>query len=253
MFDVQIDESYIVEQSGTSEGTQIKYKKDDYWYKLDSRGREGYCEYLVSKLLTFTNLEPWEYIVYEQGYINGKPGCRSKNYLCGDDEFITIYRMYYNEFGRNLAKITATMETMEERIDYVTRFVKESTGVDPTEYFRKVFTLDGITLNEDRHFNNLALIYCEGQYRCAPIFDNGVSLLTANQSVNWNFDIKENVKRVVAKPFSGSHRKMYEYFGKGFDVDYKGVIDWLENEPPSKERNVLIYQVEIINNNLQNS
>ena len=39
MFDVQIDESYIVEQSGTSEGTRVKYKKDHYWYKLDNRGR----------------------------------------------------------------------------------------------------------------------------------------------------------------------------------------------------------------------
>ena len=253
MFDVRIDESFIVEQSGTSEGTQIKYKKDDYWYKLDSRGREGCCEYLVSKLLTFTNLDSKEYIMYEQGYINGKPGCRSKNYLHGDEEFITIYRMYYNEFGKNLAKITAAMETMEERIEYVTMFVKESTDIDLTEYFAKIFTLDRITLNEDRHYNNLALIYGEGKYRCAPIFDNGVSLLTANQSVNWNFDMKENVRRVVAKPFSGSHQKMYGYFGKGFDIDYKGVLDWLESEPPSKERDVLIYQVEKYKNNLQNS
>lgn len=30
----------------------------------------------------------------------------------------------------------------------------------------------------------------------APIFDNGVSLLTANQSVNWNFSIEENVKEL---------------------------------------------------------
>ncbi|MBR1686337.1 MAG: hypothetical protein IJ708_14475 [Clostridia bacterium] len=243
MFDVQIDESYIVEQSGTSEGTQVKYKKDDYWYKLDNRGREGYCEYLVSKLLTFTDLDPKEYILYDQGRINGRSGCRSKNYLHEGEEFITIYRMYYNEFGRNLAQYTAAMESMEERIEYVTGFVKESTGVDPTEYFRKVFTLDRITLNEDRHFNNLALLYSEDGYRCAPIFDNGISLLTANHSVNWNFDMKENVRRVVAKPFSGSHQKMYNYFAKGFDIDCAGVIDWLEREPQSTERDVLMYQI----------
>lgn len=98
-------------------------------------------------------------------------------------------------------------------------------------------------MNEDRHFNNLALLYSEDGYRCVPIFDNGVSLLTANQSVNWNFDMKENVRRVVAKPFSGSHQKMYDYFGKGFNVDYAGVIEWLETEPQSTERDVLIYQV----------
>ena len=40
MFNVEIDDRYIVTQEGTSEGTQIKYKKDDYWYKLDRDGNE---------------------------------------------------------------------------------------------------------------------------------------------------------------------------------------------------------------------
>ena len=38
---VNIESQYIVMQEGTSEGTQIKYKKDGYWYKKDSRGKEG--------------------------------------------------------------------------------------------------------------------------------------------------------------------------------------------------------------------
>ncbi len=243
MFDVMIDENYIVEQSGTSEGTQVKYKKDDYWYKLNNRGNEGLCEYLVSKLLTFTDLAKDDYIVYEQGMINHKPGCKSKNYLKKGEEFVTIYRLYYNEYGRNIAKYTSSMETMEERIEYVISFVKEIADIDLNDYFRKVFTLDRLTLNEDRHFNNLALIYSERGFECAPIFDNGVSLLTANQSVNWNFDIKDNVGRVVAKPFSGSHQKMYEYFGEGFKLDYKNALEWLNTEPQSTERDVLMYQI----------
>ena len=55
--------------------------------------------------------------------------------------------------------------------------------------------------------------------------------------------MKENVRRVIAKPFSRSHQKMYDYFGKGFNVDYAGVVEWLETEPQSIERDVLIYQV----------
>ena len=78
----------------------------------------------------------------------------------------------------------------------------------------------------------------------APIFDNGVSLLTANQSVNWYFSMEDNVKRVVARPFSGSHEKMVEYLGKGFSVDTKSALAWLEQEPESMERNVLKYQIE---------
>ena len=46
MFYENIENQYIVMQEGTSEGTQIKYKKDGYWYKKDSRGNEGLTEYL---------------------------------------------------------------------------------------------------------------------------------------------------------------------------------------------------------------
>lgn len=33
MFSENIGNDYIVIQEGTSEGTQVKYKKDGYWYK----------------------------------------------------------------------------------------------------------------------------------------------------------------------------------------------------------------------------
>lgn len=33
MFHEEIDNQYIVYQEGTSEGTQLKYYKDGYWYK----------------------------------------------------------------------------------------------------------------------------------------------------------------------------------------------------------------------------
>ena len=41
MFSENIGNDYIVIQEGTSEGTQVKYKKDN-------RGNEGRAEYLVS-------------------------------------------------------------------------------------------------------------------------------------------------------------------------------------------------------------
>ncbi len=243
MFDVEIDEEFIVYQEGTSEGTQIKYYKDGYWYKLDNRGSEGLSEYLVSKLLTFSNLEESEYVLYEQGIINGKAGCRSRNFLKGDEELVTLYRLYMNEYGQNLAEVTSKMDTMEERIAYVTDFVWESCDIDITSYFSRVFTLDALVLNEDRHFNNLALILKGSRFAPAPLFDHGVSLLTANQSINMRLSMDENVKRVVARPFSGSFEKMRDYFGWGFVLDVRAVMDWLSTEPESFERQVLEHQL----------
>ena len=119
MFSENIENDYIVIQEGTSEGTQVKYKKDGYWYKKDNRGNEGRAEYLVSKFMQFTTLQENEFISYEEGTINGKSGCRSKNFLDEEEELVTFYRLYYNEVGKDLSKVIANMNTMEERIEYV--------------------------------------------------------------------------------------------------------------------------------------
>lgn len=244
MFQENLSGEYIISHVGTSEGTQIKYKKGEYWYKKDNQGKEGLVEYLVSGLLTFSDLSPEEYVLYEQGTINQAAGCRSRNFLGEGQELVTFYRLYYNEFGRDLSQVLNDFATMEERIEYVVRFLQQSCKVDVTEYLRKVFTLDMLVLNEDRHLNNLAVIFDGERFRPAPIFDNGLSLLTANQSVNWHFPVEENVRRVVARPFSGSHEKMAEYFGIGFGMDIPEALLWLREEPASREQEVLIYQLQ---------
>lgn len=243
MFQTELNNEYIVQESGTSEGTQIKYKKDGYWYKLDNRGREGIVEYLASHLLQYSTLDISEYVLYEQGTINGKCGCRSRNFLNKEEELITFYRLYYNEFGKDLSQVIAKMDRMEERIEYVLRFILQSCGVDVKDYLKKIFTLDMLVLNEDRHLNNLAVIWDGMNFYTAPIFDNGVSLLTANQSVNWRLSVEENVRRVIARPFSGSHERMYQYFGQGFRLDYPKLYEWLEKEEDSREKEVLLFQL----------
>ena len=142
---------------------------------------------LFQSFMQFTTLQENEFISYEEGTINGKLGCRSKNFLDEEEELVTFYRLYYNEVGKDLSKVIANMNTMEERIEYVIRFIDQSCGLNIHAYLSKVLTLDMICLNEDRHLNNLALIMRGNEFYPAPIFDNGVSLLTANQSVNWNF------------------------------------------------------------------
>ena len=61
------------------------------------------------------------------------------------------------------------METMEERIGYVVNFIKQTCLIDITDYMKKIFTLDWIILNEDRHLNNLAVVFQDGIFVPAPI------------------------------------------------------------------------------------
>lgn len=245
MFDVVLGNEYIADIDGTSEGTQIKFYKDGFWYKMDSNGGEGIAEELASTVLSFSSLTEEEYVSYESGLINQKSGCRSRNFLADDEEFITLYRFYQVMTGEKLNEKINILYTPKERADYVLSFFQDALDLDLTSYFAKIFTLDYIILNEDRHFNNLGIIRsADGTYRKAPIFDNGKSLLIGNPSVNRNFTIEENVKRTIARPFSGSFQKNWELFGSGFDLDIDNCIFQISQYPDCKEKEILLYQLE---------
>lgn len=244
MFNIKISDDFLVDTDGTSDGTQLKFFKDGYWYKEDNEGCEGEVEYLVSKLLTFSNLKPDEYLVYEKGKINGKDGCRSKTFLSPTASFITLERLHGNVMGVPLFEKIKEFNEINGAATYVINFCKKTVGLDLNDYFKKVFTLDYIVLNEDRHFHNLGIIMSnDGSYRTAPIFDNGKSLLNCNPSINRKMSIEENVQRVVARPFSGSHSKTYEYFGKGFDIDVPKALEWLKSESDSYFKQILLFKL----------
>ena len=225
----------------------MKYFSDGYWYKTNNEGEEDIVEYLASKLLSFTDMSKDEYVVYERGLVNGKRACRSKTFITPEETFVTLDRMHVNITGQRLHEAIRLMKGIEESAKYVLDFFKSVIGLDLSPYFSRVFTVDYITLNEDRHFHNLGVIMSvDGKYRPAPIFDNGKSMLNANPSINYRLEIEENVKRVTARPFSGSHKRMFEYFGKGFNLDKKKAIAWLETEEDSFYKEVLLYQLKTI-------
>ena len=244
MFDLSLSDDLVVNIDGTSEGTQTKFYDKGYWYKTDTF-EEGMVEYLVSKLLSFSTLPKKNYVSYEYGKINGKSGCRSKDFLKPGYELITFERIHQRITGTKLTARKFEFETMERYIEYTVDFFQKHLDLDIKKYMKNIFTLDFITLNEDRHFNNLAVIFDtkNDKYLTAPIFDNGKSLLNGNRSYRSAFPIEENVKKVIALPFSGSHKKMFDYFGKGFSIDIDSALFWLNTEPQSLYRDVLIHQL----------
>ena len=92
----------------------------------------------------------------------------------------------------------------DDAINYVINFIKEQTNLDIHEYLANTFCLDMLILNEDRHFNNLGIIYDGTSFKTAPIFDNGKSFLIGN---------KQNGK-AYAKAFSPSFKTNYDYLNK---------------------------------------
>lgn len=254
MFSIDISEDYAVYQEGSSEGTQVKYRKDGCWYKIDRHGEEGLVEYLVSNVIKFSTLDADEYVLYDTGTINGKPGCVSKDFLkCVEDSFVTFQRVYKNVTGCDLTNTVNNLDTLEERFEFVIKFLKENMDYDATVYLQKILTVDFLSLNTDRHFNNLGfIVHKDGTVTDAPVFDNGLGLLNGNVSINKNLSIAENTKRVIARPFSGSHRKMLDYVGVGFRLDVDAAKKWLQEQPQTFYRDVLLYQLDYTRDILQN-
>lgn len=227
---------------GSSAGAQPKYFKDGYWYKLDHGGRQGYSEYLSSIVLSCSNIS--NYVTYENCQVNGKPGCRSKNFLGKEEILYSLETIYMIYTGESISQKVAALPDAKSRIDFVTSWVQDKTRIDLTDYFSKILTLDMLIVNTDRHFHNIGIIGNpeEGTFREAPIFDNGDALLCMAERI-WP-TLEENISHACARTFSSNFEYQAYVAGFGMKLDYDLLSTKLNKEPPSYSLSVLQHQIE---------
>lgn len=204
-----LDRAVRAESIGhSSKGNQLKWKSGDSWYKADYMGYEGLSEVVVSRLLGKTDVG--EFVPYTPVMIeyDGRlfHGCKSSNFLQPDEELITVDRLFRQFTGKNLTAELARIRDMKERILYLTENVAEITGLKEFgAYMTAALEIDAVFLNEDRHTNNIAVIYQEntGSYRLCPYFDHGLSLY-ADITVDFPIDqdLEACKRKIEAKPFS---------------------------------------------------
>lgn len=237
-----IDKSFAVLAKTDGLGSQPKFFKDNYWYKYNQVGNEGLAESMVSDLLECSNIK--DFVSYEYCKINGKYGCRSKNFLKKGEQLITFEKICYNVYGESLSNKIRTFETAEGRFAFLTEFIKKETGLDCTRYLQNIFALDMLILNPDRHFNNLAIILkADGTFREAPIFDNGQGLLQ-NFSITPPLSTEEEIERnLVAGTISGSFEKQVQVSGSYLQIDYEKVMEKLSHYPKSIAKECLLKQL----------
>lgn len=195
----------------SSKGNQLKWEKDNIWYKADYTGYEGLAEYVISHLLMKSTLDRSEYVVYEQEEIRYKSqvymGAKSNNFMCAGDQIITLERLFTNSFGVGLNKLIYSVSDHEERLKLLVSKTQEITGLDHFGlYMSKMLSIDALFLNEDRHTHNVAVIYSrDGKYKYCPIFDNGAGLLSdTKMEYPLNADVYELIDSVRPKTFCQS-------------------------------------------------
>lgn len=203
-------EERIMCESHTSKGDQPKWKRGSFWYKADHMGYEALSEVIVSRLLAGSNMT--DFVAYRPVMIRsgGKeiPGCAARDFMHKGEMLIPLERLHRAYEGRGLAQALAKLPSPKERIAYTVDFTERTTGLTGVgAYLTAVLELDALTLNEDRHTNNLAVLRNEdtGKFRLCPIFDNGLSLLSDLNDYPLSDDIYACMKRVQAKPFAQDH------------------------------------------------
>lgn len=193
--------------SHTSKGNQLKWEQDGYWYKADAFGYESLSEVVCSNILMHGNLprpvmyEPVTIIYHDKRY----RGCRSKNFKKGSESLLPIERLCRQYTGMGLAKTLARFSDVRERISYTVELVTNITGLTEFDrYLTQMLELDTFFLNEDRHTNNIAVLYDEltKEYRLCPFFDMGLALCSdTTQDYPIGLDVEMCLKKVQAKPF----------------------------------------------------
>ncbi|MBP3239515.1 MAG: hypothetical protein J6M92_03105 [Oribacterium sp.] len=201
----------------SSKGNQLKWNRDGYWYKADYTGYEGLSEYVVSKLLTYSNIHSEEFVLYDTEQIHYKNrdylGCKSKDFLEGSGQLITLERLYKNQVGDSFYQTIFHFAEVEDRACFLVDTMERLTGIKGFgEYLVKLLIIDGFFLNEDRHLHNIAVIMDEQRkYHLCPFFDQGAALLS-DISVDYPMgtDIYELMDSVHSKTISRDFEEQME-------------------------------------------
>lgn len=178
------------------------------WYKLDTGAFEALSETIASFILSHSNLPDLGFSavphqiekvrVHRQEQI----ACISPNFLHPGEKIITLVHLLKAERGADYQRIFHSrssiplrMQTLAEQVEQITSLTRFGA------YLTLLFEYDAFILNDDRHLNNIAVLYTPTGYRYCPLFDHGAGFLL--DPVAYVFDIETSalVKQAIAKPF----------------------------------------------------
>ena len=194
-----------------SSGNQIKWFYDNKFIKADNfHCYESIAEFLTSFLCKYIdNIEFVDYRlckIIEDNKIEYE-GCFSNNLIVDDYSLLSIYdllKRYYFDVDSELNRYHG-----EDLLNFILEFFDSNFQIDIFDYLHDICFLDAITLNSDRHLDNIFFVDYEGNLYQAPILDNGASLLSQLGAVpNW----RSYIPMVSSKPFCVDFEEQCELF-----------------------------------------
>ena len=202
----------------SSKGNQLKWDIDSIWYKADGLGYEGLSEVVASAFFELSNIKDSFKEQTSDIFVKYEPvvliwqknifyGCRSKNFREDGWQLITIEKLYRKMTGLSIAQEMARISDVRSRIELMVNFVENVSGLSEFgKYISVMLSADAFFMNEDRHTNNIAVMYNPDieEYKLCPLFDYGAGLFSdvmGDYPIDMSID--EYMEKIVAKPFSG--------------------------------------------------
>lgn len=245
MNNIVIDKKNQVFLICDTKGTQPKFKENNFWYKTDLVGIEGTAEHLSSLVLDYSTLpKDITYVHYDMCKINDKNGCRSANFLCEGEEYVSFKILYKNLYGGELSEKIFSLEE-DKRFDFIVDLIKECTSLDISSYLSTCISFDNLILNPDRHFGNLGMIKrSDNTYKLAPIFDNGQGLGANYHITPPDEDYENKKKELYGATLCGSFDNAMQLAGgNSIKIDYERLYNHLCLEPESIAKRFLIVRL----------
>lgn len=229
-----LSKSDRIGNSTTSGGNQIKwvtnYNDKLIYIKSDDKGYESVSEALISEFCKYIKGD-FRYVDYYlcEIYEDGRHyyGCYSYNMLDDNESLVSFYRLF------KLNNIKVQNYKGNDLLRLVISSIKKITDLDITADLQKLINLDAITVNEDRHFNNIALIYKEhtGYTGLSSIFDNGMSLLSNIEDYPLSGKVGSLLLDVRSKPFTSSFTQQVLLFERNpLIIDINGFLKNKNND-----------------------
>ena len=126
--------------------------------------------------------------------------------LKANQVLIPLEKLYRRYTGESLAVKLSDFADVSERIQYLVTQVEEITKIDNFgAYLTAMLEIDAFFMNEDRHTNNIAVIYNEKtqKYELSPFFDQGLCMFAdINQDYPIDQSLEYCLEKIEAKPFS---------------------------------------------------
>lgn len=210
----------------TSKGNQQKYY--DTEHKMYIKEQFEYqntlwCDYKVEYLsCIIANMLNTNIPVLQQDIVklsNGRLGCISKDFAI-DKQYVPLAK--FNEYRELVKHRGKSYKVFQGILDII---LKCNIPRDMAEeYLFVMIILDYLLGNEDRHYNNIGLLYSNktNEFSICPLFDFGIGLF-------------EHDNKYKDKPL---HQCIAMMDGKPFDEDLSKPIQMIKNVDIDKVKNI---------------